>query len=184
VPRRAAPAQAGDVSAVVRLGPEGFRAFYDTALPEVYGYLLVRCGRDRTLAEDLTQEVFLVAARAVREGDTSLVSVPYLIGVARNKLVDHVRRAEREQRSLRAVADLFEEAYDQHPDPAYDRGAALAALDRVAPTQRLALVLRYFDELSVPEVAARLGRSVHATESLLARGREAFRRSYREAGDE
>ena len=33
---------------------------YDAALPEVYGYLLARCGR-RALAEDLTAETFLAA---------------------------------------------------------------------------------------------------------------------------
>jgi DNA-directed RNA polymerase specialized sigma24 family protein len=37
---------------------------YDRALPEVYGYLLHRCG-DVTVAEDLTSEVFLAAARSV-----------------------------------------------------------------------------------------------------------------------
>ncbi|MDN5930073.1 MAG: RNA polymerase subunit sigma-24, partial [Pseudonocardia sp.] len=36
----------------------------------------------------------------------------------------------------------------------------------------------YLDGLPVPEVAHTLGRTVHATESLLARARAAFRRSY------
>lgn len=39
---------------------------YDAALPEVYGYLLSRCGR-RGLAEDLTAETFLAAVEAVRK---------------------------------------------------------------------------------------------------------------------
>lgn len=36
---------------------------YDTVFPEVYGYLLARCGR-RTLAEDLTAETSLAAVTA------------------------------------------------------------------------------------------------------------------------
>jgi RNA polymerase sigma-70 factor (ECF subfamily) len=49
--------------------------------------------------------------------------------------------------------------------------------------QRAALVLRHLDGYSVPEVAAALGRSVEATESLLARGRRHFRRAYTGADD-
>jgi RNA polymerase sigma-70 factor (ECF subfamily) len=41
------------------------------------------------------------------------------------------------------------------------------------------LVLRYFDDLAVPDVARALGKSVHATESLLARGRDGLRSHYR-----
>ena len=41
---------------------------YDVALPQVYGYLLRRCGRPE-LAEELTSETFLAAVEAVRRGD-------------------------------------------------------------------------------------------------------------------
>ncbi|MFD0665225.1 RNA polymerase sigma factor [Thermocatellispora tengchongensis] len=40
---------------------------YDEALPQVYGYLLARCGQ-RALAEDLTAETFLAAVEAARRG--------------------------------------------------------------------------------------------------------------------
>jgi RNA polymerase sigma-70 factor (ECF subfamily) len=51
-------------------------------------------------------------------------------------------------------------------------------LDNIAPHHRTALTLRYIDDLRVPEIAALLGRSLHATEALLVRARTAFRRSY------
>lgn len=68
---------------------------YDTALPQVYGYLLSRCRRQQ-LAEDLTAEVFLAAVAVVRRPDPPTVSLPWLIGTARHKLVDHWRRQSRE----------------------------------------------------------------------------------------
>ena len=61
---------------------------------------------------------------------------------------------------------------------AHDR--AVAALAAVPASQRAALVLRHFDGYSVPEVAAMLGKSVEAVESLLARGRATFRVAYTE----
>ena len=81
----------------------GLLKLYDDALPHVYGYLLARCG-DIGLAEDLTAESFLAAVHAVRKPGAPDPSIPWLIGVARHKLADHWRRAEREQRGLRLLA--------------------------------------------------------------------------------
>lgn len=149
---------------------------YDRALPEVYGYLLDRC-RDRATAEDLTSETFLAACRA---GDDAPVSVPWLIGVARHKLADHWRRAGRDER-LRERVGLEDEASDPW-DAHLDAVRAADVLHGLGEHHRLALTLRYVDGLPVPECAAVLDRTVHATEALLVRARRAFRKSYEAGG--
>ena len=55
----------GDRNAVTATEGPAFLAFYDGALPHVYGYHATRCGQ-RALAEDLTAETFLVAVDAAR----------------------------------------------------------------------------------------------------------------------
>jgi RNA polymerase sigma-70 factor (ECF subfamily) len=156
-----------------------FLAFYDDALPRVYGYLSARCG-GRVLAEDLTAETFLAAVDAVRRDDPPPVSMPWIIGVARHKLVDHWRRQAREERGLRGLSDLSDpEALPADPLDAYvDAVQARETLESLASQHRAALTLRYLDDLPVPEVAALLGRTVHATEALLVRSRAAFRQAY------
>lgn len=151
-------------------------ALYDAALPQVYGYLLSRCGQ-RALAEDLTAETFLAAVEAVRRRPPPEVGVAWLVGVARHKLVDHWRRAEREQRGLRIVHGLPVEPEDPW-DERLDAMIAQEVLAGLGPHHRGALVLRYLDGLPVPEVARLLGRTVHATEALLVRARKAFRENY------
>jgi len=153
-------------------------AIYPTALPQVYGYLLPRCG-SVTVAEDLTAETFMAALAASRRRPAPQVSVAWLIGIARHKLVDHWRRAAREQRGLEAV-ERAEAASDDPWTEVLDAQAAHAALLRLPGPQRSALVLRYLDGLSVPEVAEHLERTVHGTETLLVRARAALRRIYRE----
>ena len=163
-------------------GAEPVAAIYRRALPQVYGYLLPRCG-STVLAEDLTAETFMAAVATVRQGRAPAgeVTVAWLVGVARHKLADHWRRSAREQRSLAAVAVLSEEAGDPWPEH-LDVQVAHAALARLPGPQRAALMLRYLDGLPVAEVATCLGRSLHATETLLVRARAALRRVYQEEG--
>jgi RNA polymerase sigma-70 factor (ECF subfamily) len=159
-------------------------ALYDDAVEEVYRYLLARC-RNRTVAEDVTSDVFTGAVDAIVRGVVEDVTTAWLIGIARHKLVDHWRRVEREQRRLSAVAD------EQGPDPTDDdpwdaRLDALAArdvLEQLGAHHRAVLTLRYLDGLSVPEVASVLDRTVHATEALLMRAKRAFRAMYEEQVD-
>ncbi|MCB0993697.1 MAG: sigma-70 family RNA polymerase sigma factor [Acidimicrobiales bacterium] len=151
-------------------------SLYDVALPQVYGYLLRRCG-SAPLAEDLTSETFVAAVDAVCRSTPPELSVAWLIGVARNKLVDHWRRHERSRRIEVQLAESVPIAADDW-EVHLDAVAAHAVLLQLGPHHRGALVLRYLDGLSVPEVAHQLDRSVKATEVLLVRARRAFRTLY------
>jgi RNA polymerase sigma-70 factor (ECF subfamily) len=153
-------------------------AIYHASLPQVYGYLLPRCG-SVALAEDLTAETFMAAVAAVRQRQVRELSVAWLIGVARHKLADHWRQIAREQRSLAVVRRDHADTEDPWGE-LLDLEAAHTALSRLSAAHRLALTLRYLDGLSVPQVAEHVGRSVHATETLLVRARAALRRVYQE----
>jgi RNA polymerase sigma-70 factor (ECF subfamily) len=160
---------------MLTMDPDHFGRFYDDALPRIYGYLLHRCGGSPAVAEDLTQETFLAAVVELRKGRCVDAPLPWVYGIARHKLLDHYRHLERARRRA--------ERPDAEAGPGHDDAddRAAAALAAVPAAQRIALVLRHVDGLSVPEVAATLGRSVEAVESLLARGRVGFRRAYVEA---
>lgn len=156
-------------------------ALYDAHVGRVFSYLYRRCS-DRAIAEELTSETFAAALDGLRRNPPRAADVGWLLGIARHKLVDHWRRRARDERNLRAVSssepDSVEIDLPWVDDLDGDRAAVV--LGRLAPHYRLALTLRYLDELSVPAMAELLGRSVHSTESLLARARQAFRESYRE----
>jgi RNA polymerase sigma-70 factor, ECF subfamily len=155
---------------------------YDRAVPQVYGYLVPRCG-NVALAEDLTAETFMAAVDAIRRHTVPSMSVAWLIGVARHKLVDHWRRQAREERNLKLAHDE-PAAADDRWDAALDASRARDVLATLGAYHRAALTLRYLDGLSVPGVAQHLGRTVHATEALLVRARTAFRRAYEETCDD
>jgi len=155
-------------------------AMYERALPQVYGYLSSRTSSP-TVAEDLTSETFLAAADAVKRNAVPDLTVAWLITVARNKLVDHWRREERdERRKFQLLESPVDEGDDDEADERFERARVHAVLGELGAHHRAALTLRYLDGLSVPDVADHLGRTVHATEALLVRARRAFRACYHE----
>lgn len=158
-------------------------AIYDDAVDEVYRYLRARCGH-RQLAEDLCADTFLAAVGQIQRSAVDEVTVAWLIGIARHKLLDHWRRlARRQEDAADDVPDMSDPA--DLGDIVLDRHEVEIVMDELAAHHRSALVLRYYDGLPVPEVAEHLGRTVHATEALLVRARRRFRAAYHERnGDE
>jgi RNA polymerase sigma-70 factor, ECF subfamily len=159
------------------LGDE-LMALYRSALPEVYGFVLARCG-SRELAEDLTADAFLSAVTAIRSGAVDAITTGWLVVVARRRLVDHWRRLEVEQRRLQLVPGAGDDVDDPWAEDV-DLGIARTALAGLLPQHRAVLTLKYIDGLSVAEVARLMGRSVAATEGLLQRARTGLRRAYEE----
>jgi len=147
-----------------------FLGCYDATVVAVHRYLFRACGGDRSLAEDLAQDVYAACLMRARDGDATVLTLPWLLTVARNKLVDHFRRVERDRRKLALVElDVSSVAVDRD-------GRLIARLSSLPPLQRAAIALRYVDDLPVGEVARVLGKSCKATESLLSRARETLRR--------
>ena len=130
--------------------------------------------------------MFLAAVDAVRRDNPPTLTTAWLIGTARHKLVDHWRRQAREDRGLHAIATdpIAGRETDDPWNAQLDAMHARAVLDRLGPHHRAALTLRYFDDLPVPQVAALLDRTLHATEALLVRARAAFRLTYNATGQE
>ena len=160
-----------------------FDAWYDAALPRVFRYVYGRCGHDRDLAEDLTQQAFVEALRGRASFDYRSDPVTWVCSIARHRLADHFRRLDAEERRNLRLVEL-ESVTPRDPDPAdiAERDAIQAALASLPALQRAVLVFIALDGLTVREASVLLDRSESATESLLHRARAAFRRAYALSG--
>jgi RNA polymerase sigma-70 factor (ECF subfamily) len=169
---------------VDRTDEDRFWERFGPSFRSVYRFLLQRC--DKPTAEDLTQEVFLDLARRYRRGDDiEVLTTGWLITVARSRLIDHVRARDRQERKLRLAWSTSQRELDPELAPADESPAELGrktelALRTLSETERVAVLLHHLDGLPIAEVATSLGRSVRATESLLARARRKFRAAFGE----
>ena len=166
--------EANEVPAATQVDPDvrraGFTALYEAHVAEVYRYVHGRC-HETALAEDITQDAFLTAVRTI--GDPAEVTIGWLLRVARNRLLDVIRRDARYERKLRLVAGGAPSRHEIEPPPDHMRvREAFATLDVV---HRTVLTLRYVDGLSVAALAEELGRTDKAVEGLVTRARRSLR---------
>ena len=144
---------------------------YDTAMRPLYRYVSRRCGGDRELAEDVTQEVWLRALDAWRTRGLPETPEAWLRTVARNLMANYFR--ERKPEAL-AGAELD---LDQPEPTKTPRAAALLnwGLARLGRKQASLLEAYHFEGKGVATIAAELGLSERAVEGRLRRSRHALR---------
>jgi RNA polymerase sigma-70 factor, ECF subfamily len=157
-----------------------FRRWYERHVPAVYAYLASRCLGDADLVQELTQQTFIAAIQGRGRFDGRSEVTTWLCGIARHKLADHFRDQEREERRrLRATVRQIEVHDEGRPlRDAEERLLIAEAMRQLPPAQRAVLTFVALDDLPVAEVARLIGKSFGATQSLLARARESFRRAY------
>ena len=155
-----------------RVSPDQFSAFYRTAFRDVHRYLLRAVLGDHALAEDLTQETFAVVVVAARAGRLEALSLGWVLGVARHKVIDHYRKSTRDERRLSLLAAGSDDADDLQSLADQEPARIVQALADLSSEHRLVLVLKYLDDFTVDEIATALDKSAQAIESQLARAVE------------
>jgi RNA polymerase sigma-70 factor (ECF subfamily) len=156
-----------------------FTAWYEQALPRVYGFVYGRCGGDSTMAEDVTAQAFLEAVRARNSFDGRSDPVTWVCSIARNRLIDRYRQRSRERmRHMQLVVGELAAGASSGIEHVEDRDVVLSVLASLPHAERIALTLRYLDGYSVRETASFIGRTEAATESLLTRARERVRAAF------
>ena len=159
-----------------RRDPGRFETLYRRYVSQIYSYAVYELA-DHHAAEDLTEQVFLQALAGLprfREmprvpGASSFRA--WLFQIARH-LASNERRFARRHPGAGLDAALAIASPDDPAAAIVRRDEAMRAwraVDRLADDRRTAVVLRFVDEMSIPEIAAVLGRSEGAVRVLLHR---------------
>lgn len=128
---------------------------------------------DRELAQDLVHDAFIRTAGRFQHLRSSGSFGPYLKRVVVNLSRDHFRRKAVEKRSLDRVRAGVPDRVEGH-DPS-DRSSLMPALAQLPYRQRVAVVLRYYEDMTESQVAEAMNVSARAARSLLSRGMATLR---------
>ncbi len=125
---------------------------YDRYAGLIYGAGM-RYLRDRSLAEDLVQDVFTAVWRGAGSFDPSRASfATWLYRITRNRATDQIRRHRARVRTVGGEA--YPEPGEEDPTDELSRSFDVAsALWRLSPAHREVVVLAYFQGLSQSEIS-------------------------------
>jgi RNA polymerase sigma-70 factor (ECF subfamily) len=172
-------AQAGDRAA--------FRALYQRFAPSVYRYAIVPTVHDRTLAEDLLADTFVRALENLHrfkwQGRGLL---PWLIRIAKNLCLDHLRKSGRVgawpvgfENLLPDPGDLGGESeVNRKQMAAVMRTRIDACLEGINPRYRKVVELRLVQQMPREQAATEMDVSIGTLDVLLFRACKAFRKVY------
>lgn len=179
------------VSRLMLRDQAAFREFFDDYFPRLFRFALRRVNDNQEDARDAVQSAMTRGIRRLEtyRGEASLFT--WLCQITRRELSDHQARVGRERNFVHRLVDLEDDPDNRaalesipadaetEPETAAHRddlaARVHAALDYLPSRYARVLELKYLEDLSMEAIATRLGVSVIAVQSLLARARQAFR---------
>ena len=166
-----------------------FATLYERSSAHLLG-VVMRIQRDRALAEDILQEVYVNVWRAAQSFDAAQSQpLTWLTSVARNRAIDSLRRAQAQPQLKTNVStlnddeetDVYDTVADDAPGPldllsrASDARALSACMQALSAQQRQSVALAFFDGLSHAEVAESMRQPLGTVKSWVRRALQALK---------
>lgn len=151
--------------------PAAFEELYERYLPKIYRFVYSRV-RDAAAAEDVTSDVFMKALRSIhRYHDTGSSFSAWLYRIALYSVVDRYRATK----PVEDLDQLHELAADGPgpEDVAADRDElrrVWSVVEALPTNQRIAIALRFQEDMRLDDIAAAMDKSPAAVKQLLFRG--------------
>lgn len=151
----------GDTYATTRV----FNLYFD----RLYSMVFYAVGKDREVAEDITQETFVSAFKAARKFRANSSLYTWLAGIANHKVADYFRHLNKERKHIKSLS-----ASPVFLSPETDSGID-KILDTFPVVYRQVLLLKYVEDMSVAEISQVMRKTEKSIEGLLARARKMLR---------
>ena len=160
-----------------RLTDEELRRIYRETIDALYAYVSRRCGGDRDLAEDVTQETWLRAVRDWHRNGPPDQPIAWLRTVAHNLILNEFRRRQPVSLDDATPDDMLDAMDDGRAHDSADIATVVnRALARLPKSQSRLIEAFHYERSKVAQIATALGISERAVEGRLRRARENLRK--------
>jgi len=160
---------------LIAMARSGNTGAFETIVDRYQGRLLGFCRQmlgSTEDAEDVLQEVFVNAYRAMLADEREINLRPWLYRIARNRCLNHLRKPTADaQESMDMVPAVEASSTAERVHNREEFRQLLSDVSKLPETQRTALLLREMDALSYEEIAAAMETTVPSVKSLLVRAR-------------
>lgn len=127
-------------------------------------------------AADLVQDVFVAALRSLSDVQDADAFPGWLMSIARNTAIDHLRKRARQANQNHKLAAIKPAAtVEENSSPSADANRVLQALQTLPDAYRETLIMRLLEDMTGPEIAERTGLAPGSVRVNLHRGMELLR---------
>ncbi len=151
---------------------EDFESFLKANEARIYHYLLTLLGNEAD-AQDIVQEAFFAFYEHIDAIDAA-TALPYLYRIAHNKALTYIKQRKRYQ--TRDPQDFSNIPDKSNSNQERDYSALKTAITELPLKLATVIHLQYYDRMSYKEMAAHLGISLKAVESLIVRAKKILRK--------
>lgn len=154
---------------------EAWRSLFEWHFDVIYRYCLNLASGRQTIAEEITQQVFIIAAQRISKFRVTQGTLrAWLLGIAKNRFIKYVSKESRRKAHETKFSTRDPKRENEH----LAQHLVYEALARLPLRYRLVLEAKYLQGLTVNQIAETQGYTIKATESLLVRAREKFAKVY------
>ncbi len=184
-----AKAEARAIELLRARDPQGLAAAYDLYASPAFA-LLVRITRDKIVAEDLLQEVFLRLWNHAQEFDSNRGTLGiWIMSIARHLAIDHVRSAQnRFSTKLRPIENADAPCFLRNPNTEQsritDQQTVRDAFATLNAEEKRIIELAYFEGFSQTEIASRLEQPLGTVKSRIRSALQRLRAAVGEVGQQ
>jgi RNA polymerase sigma-70 factor, ECF subfamily len=160
-----------------------FKALYLKYSDLLFAYILHHLDNDKDTASDIWQETWVVFVEKVSDFQNMCSIFTWLCAIAKNKISDYHRIAKRQdpfQSIDKLNFDIDAEELDVVLIDAETQADVIEILANLTNEYRYLLEAKYIENKSIDEISCQIGKSYKATESMLTRARESFRKKFKQ----
>jgi len=168
----------------IKNGDQGaFKDLYLKYSDLLFAYILHHIDRDKDTASDIWQETWVVFVEKINDFQNKCTIFTWLCAIAKNKISDYHRNAKKQdpfQSIDKLNFDIDAEELESASIDAETQADVITALANLTGEYRYLLETKYIENKSIDELSGQIGKSYKATESMLTRARESFRKAFRQ----
>jgi RNA polymerase sigma-70 factor, ECF subfamily len=160
---------------------DAFKELYQRYSDLLFAFILNQLDNNKETSSDIWQETWIITVEKISDFSYKSSVFTWLCAIAKNKISDYYRINEKYRKfnnEIKNYIDIDNEEIDIVDERIQED--VLTVLANLRDEYRYILLLRYFESKSVEEISFAIGKSYKATESLLTRSREAFRKKFKQ----
>ena len=160
-----------------------FKAIYLKYSDLLFAYILHHIDKDKEVASEIWQETWVVVIEKINDFQYKSSIFTWLCAIAKNKISDYYRNAKKKERFQsfeKLNLDIDAEELEMESVDLETQVDVITVLANLADEYRYLLVAKYIENKGIDEISFEIGKSYKATESLLTRSREAFRKEFKQ----